>query len=97
MTFSTIAKYGGLVTAAGALISFLFGCDYLFSSKGSFLSHITFCSGVLAAGMIALALGELAAQTKRRADADEEANRIAERRVNLEVAKMSQEPRPENN
>ena len=88
MNFSSIAKYGGLVVAAGAVLSFLFSLDYMFNDKRRLLPHIAFCSGVLATGLIASAFGEIAAQLKRRADAAEEANRIAASRGNLDRARL---------
>jgi len=94
MNFSSIAKYGGLIVAGAALVSFLFSLDYLFSSKRELLTHAGFCAGILAAGLITSAFGEIAAQLKRRADAAEESNRIAERRANLDGARLAQDSNP---
>ena len=66
MNFSSIAKYGGLVVAAGAVLSLLFSLDYLFNDKSSLLPLIAICSGVLATRLIASVFGEIAAQFKRR-------------------------------
>ena len=96
MNFSATAKYGGLLVAAAALTSFFISLDYMFNNKSSLLIQMAWCAVALAAGLIASAFGEIATQLKRRADAADEANRIAERRLNIEAATLASNAAPKS-